>query len=755
MALSQKKAESKYFDDVPPDKVKSVSSKKYSKAPKQKSKITTDKAAHSSSSEEEEEEEAPVLDQLMVELGAKAPEPESELDDSEDEEEEEEEGEDEEGSELDDEMIDEEDDDEVTSGGEEEDNDVDPVQDEDDNDNHDDCVNTKNERKSKSNGEGDGTEPDMEDDANISDKEETSDEESSEDESPEEDKCLTENDPFVKHFEVEREFGHLSEINSLQWEKSQIKVPGLGKSTLSYINADMRSQVESNADLKELCVTSKLIGQVGVANTKHCNLESDGLTSHQLKLFRVLNSYQDLLFTKQTTARLEDTRLVYCLHALNHILKSRSRVKTHNIKINTNSSRKKDKDEEEVEYRDSGLTRPRVLILLPYRDRALKVVTMLITLLSGGRKVKISKRSEFMKQYSDMYASSLQKSKKPDDYKKNFEGNTDDNFKIGLSVNKEGVRLYSHFYRSDIILASPLGLREIIGLEGDKKRDFDFLSSIEVLIADQTDVFLMQNWEHFLHVMRHLHLQPHGDEFHNVDFSRVRMWAINGWGKFYRQTVMFTSVILPEIATVFNKMCFNFAGKILVHREPDKGTIQSCLYDSPQFFHRVSCSSPSGEEQRQAKMTYLKNKILPHYTSAGMKQTLIYCSYFSFVMLRNYFRETDTNFLYINEYDPLQKIKRKRKEFRRVQPHFLLYTERLHFHYRHKISKTQHILWFDLPQYPAFYPEIVNLMKSQHSCTSSVIFTRYEAQKLMEIVGCKQASHMLNSDKSVNMISVS
>lgn len=69
---------------------------------------------------------------------------------------------------------------------------------------------------------------------------------------------------------------------------------------------------------------------------------------------------------------------------------------------------------------------------------------------------------------------------------------------LGVSILKRSMRLYSPFYSSDIIISSPLGLRTLLGVEGDSQRDFDFLSSIELLVLDQTDVFLMQNWEHVL-----------------------------------------------------------------------------------------------------------------------------------------------------------------------------------------------------------------------------------------------------------------
>ena len=70
------------------------------------------------------------------------------------------------------------------------------------------------------------------------------------------------------------------------------------------------------------------------------------------------------------------------------------------------------------------------------------------------------------------------------------------------------MKLFSSFYNSDLIVASPLGLRLVTGVTEDEKRDTDFLSSIEVVIVDQANVLAMQNWEHVADALQALNAMP-------------------------------------------------------------------------------------------------------------------------------------------------------------------------------------------------------------------------------------------------------
>ena len=165
------------------------------------------------------------------------------------------------------------------------------------------------------------------------------------------------------------------------------------------------------------------------------------------------------------------------------------------------------------DVQDQGFTRPSILILLPFRSSAMRWFESLAAH-TPPSSFQIENMARFRKEFGlpegavDKFASA-----EPDaytrDHAETFEGNSDDDFRVGLKLTRKSVRLFTEFYGSDIIIASPLGLRMSIEKEKyvvfcqlphivilDVGRNFDFLSSIEILVADQLDSLTMQNWEH-------------------------------------------------------------------------------------------------------------------------------------------------------------------------------------------------------------------------------------------------------------------
>ena len=80
--------------------------------------------------------------------------------------------------------------------------------------------------------------------------------------------------------------------------------------------------------------------------------------------------------------------------------------------------------------------------------------------------------------------------------------------------------------------------------------------------------------------MDHLHLQP--QEAHGTNFARVRSWALNGWSHYYRQTLLFSSIMLPEFNALFSKKCHNYAGRISVINPIPIGSICQVVVQVPQ-----------------------------------------------------------------------------------------------------------------------------------------------------------------------------
>jgi len=202
-------------------------------------------------------------------------------------------------------------------------------------------------------------------------------------------------------------------------------------------------------------------------------------SSLQEYLFPIINGYNDLFFSSRTWQNSKELMKLYILHALNHILKTRDRVIQNNAKLSTPSQT----TQLDIEFKDQGFTRPKVLLLLPFRNCALEAVRLLVSLAPKLEQDRIANKKRFFQEFSE--EPTEPNPEKPRDFTEMFYGNTDDCFRVGISFTRKTVKLYSDFYSSDIIIASPLGLRMAMGAPSEKFHDHDFLSSIELVIVDQ------------------------------------------------------------------------------------------------------------------------------------------------------------------------------------------------------------------------------------------------------------------------------
>lgn len=165
----------------------------------------------------------------------------------------------------------------------------------------------------------------------------------------------------------------------------------------------------------------------------------------------------------------ENTLISYCL-----LFRKRRHVLKNNERLSRATKTNPDAPPEDVQ--DQGFTRPSILILLPFRSSALDWFRA-ITSHTPPPNFQIENQSRFLSEYGlpagvvDKLVTAEPGTYAPD-HVDTFKGNVDDNFRVGVKMTRKTVKLFADFYKCDIIIASPLGLRRSI-----EKEKFDFFST--------------------------------------------------------------------------------------------------------------------------------------------------------------------------------------------------------------------------------------------------------------------------------------
>ena len=550
-------------------------------------------------------------------------------------------------------------------------------------------------------------------------------------------------DPFIRHLEFENKELNLC-IEAVKHNTWSTSTPSKDSRWSAILKApqvrDVPLQIAptSVCDIKDLHLKHKLRNSAQAQLPSLENLNGD-------LAFSIFH-YRDVLFPNRTLQNSTDLRKLTCLHLLNHLFKTRDKV------IKNNARLIKEDPGVDLEFRDQGFTRPKILILLPTRRSCVNYVDTLVSFCAP-------EQQENKKRFQDSYVTGDRVSaEKPPDFRDLFDGNDDDMFRLGLKFTRKTIKFFAQFYNSDIILASPLGLRMALGADDPKKQDNDFLSSIEIVIMDYADSLLMQNWEHVECIMDHLNLQP--KEAHGCDFSRVRNWYLDGNAKYLRQTILLSAFNFPALNKIYVQHMLNVAGKMKYSRETD-GAIVDLNVPLKQTFSRFEFGSPLAEPDNRFK--YFISAIVPslmkssrHGIEAGQGVLIYLPSYADFVRVRNYLATSsitqNISFGSISEYTSVRDVARARGHFLSGKHSVLLYTERAHHFRRYKLKGVKRVIMYGLPENPIFYTEVVAgflgsslaaAILNAREAKMRALFSKLEALKLERIVGTGRYLSML------------
>jgi U3 small nucleolar RNA-associated protein 25 len=549
-------------------------------------------------------------------------------------------------------------------------------------------------------------------------------------------------DPFERHYFAASNLADFVPVKTKRPESETLKIEldnGLRKQVFRSPRYAPRTKTFDASD--DLNLKSRLSGHGPVMLSSANKNEKD--------LVAAIFDYSDVIAAFRTVNNAAFMREICCLHALNHVFKTRDRVLKNNAKLAQAES------PEALDMRDQGFTRPKVLIILPTKQACVRFVESIVKFSEPEQQ---ENKSRFLESFSRDDEDEWQD--KPEDFRELFGGNHEEDFRIGLKFTRKTIKYFSGFYNSDIIICSPLGLMRSITAgredkDGKRSQDADFLSSIEVAIVDNASALQMQNWQHVDFIFSQLNQLP--KESHGCDFTRVRNSYLDGHAKLLRQTIILSSYMTPGINSLVASHLWNIAGlvKYMPWRTGSMLGVSSLLsMPVTQIFLRFDSPSPITDGEKRFK--YFSSTILPQILrdKNGQQGMLLFIpDYADFTRLRNHLSNSSVAFGAISEYTPMKEVSRSRSHLMSGRYSLLLYSERAHHHFRYRIRGVTKVVFYGIPDNPVFWNEVVaflglgdtsGLGDERRKNSVRAMFSRWDMMKLERIVGSERVGKLIS-----------
>ncbi|OAF70770.1 hypothetical protein A3Q56_01468 [Intoshia linei] len=482
-------------------------------------------------------------------------------------------------------------------------------------------------------------------------------------------------------------------------------------------------------------------------NWKHHNIKNIDYLKEKNSIDKITANYNDLnktfenlLFTYKDVCfvgrdSMDQDKMMRSLakRVITHILYSKKEIYRNNAKFKS----------QELSLRDQGFTKPRCLIILPYRYRMYQFfyqLTKFVECISEDALIR----------FDDEYGSKIE------DVNEYCEGNMNENFKMGISIFNKKLRPFSPFYKSDIIAVSPLGLRS---MNDNSKEDeqFDFLSSIEMIICDDILSLYMQNWMHFESCLNYCNLMP--KNLNNCDFSRVKNIFLDNGSKSIRQLIMISNIEFAELNSIFRSCSTNMFGnfKVVVKSSNNVDVpLNRINLDANMIFIKFGVENV--KSLPNSRFEYFVSTVLKQLQCSPNDQTLIFIpDYFDYVRIRNYFKKESISFAHLSEYTNKKRVLLTRQMFRKKRKRLLLVTERLMFYKRLQLKGIMNVFFYQLPLIPHIFTQICNIMKwkmekdlTSTVCKISTLWCKYDQIRLKNVCGPQLSNLLIQSDKEIH-----